>query len=340
MAPATVAQAGRRMAEHARSHGLDRIQVVLHGGEPLLAGVEVLDAVADRLRRELAGVATLDLRTQTNGVLLDERFLATMHAHRIKVGVSLDGGPTSHDRHRRSANDRGSYRDTARGLRLLGRPEHRDLFAGLLCVVDVRNDPLEVYDSLLGFAPPMVDFLLPHGNWSSPPPGREPDATATPYANWLIAIFDRWYGVAAQETRVRLFEDIISLLLGGQSRSEQIGLSPAAFLVIDTDGGLEQADTLKSSFPGAPETGLSIFTDPVDAALRHPSVVARQIGLSALAPQCTGCGIVRVCGGGHYVHRYQRGHGFRHASVYCPDLIRLIGHIRQRVVADLHRDRP
>src|ERR1700735_5530424 len=34
----TVAKTAERIAEHARQHDLSRVRVVLHGGEPLLAG--------------------------------------------------------------------------------------------------------------------------------------------------------------------------------------------------------------------------------------------------------------------------------------------------------------
>jgi uncharacterized protein len=47
---------------------------------------------------------------------------------------------------------------------------------------------------------------------------------------------------------------------------------------------------------------------------------------------------VDVCGGGYYPHRYSTANGFSNPSVYCPDLMKLIGHIN-RVVADEIRDR-
>jgi uncharacterized protein len=47
-----------------------------------------------------------------------------------------------------------------------------------------------------------------------------------------------------------------------------------------------------------------------------------------------------VCGGGHYAHRYRPGRGFANPSVYCPDLIRLIGHIRERVQIDIETALP
>jgi uncharacterized protein len=78
-----------------------------------------------------------------------------------------------------------------------------------------------------------------------------------------------------------------------------------------------------------------VTDDSFDDALRHPAIMARQIGLAALAETCQRCELRRVCGGGHYVHRYRRGTGFRNPSVYCPDLTKLIGHIVDRVRADI-----
>jgi uncharacterized protein len=327
----TIEATARRIGEHARAHGIDEITVVLHGGEPLLAGTRLLDHVATTFRRACPAGVAVDLRVQTNGVLLDESWLSFLRAHSVRVGVSVDGGPAEHDRHRRTHDGRGSYAETARGLRFLrDHPEH---YSGLLCVVDPGTDPVEVYESLLEFAPPVIDFMLPLGNWTVPPPRRGTDDT--PYADWLVRVFDRWYGTAHQETAVRLFGEIIHLLLGGRSSSDQIGLSPIAYLVIDTDGTFQQADMLKSAAAGQPETDLNVFDHPVDAVLAHPEVRARQAGLVSLADECQLCDLVRVCGGGNYVHRFRAGHGFRQPSVYCRDLQRLIRHIAGRVRSDL-----
>src|SRR5580700_10030488 len=45
-----VAQAGVRIAEHARGHSLPGVRIVLHGGEPLLAGASRLAQIAQALR--------------------------------------------------------------------------------------------------------------------------------------------------------------------------------------------------------------------------------------------------------------------------------------------------
>jgi uncharacterized protein len=327
----TVTATAMRIGEHAHEHGLDLVTVALHGGEPLLAGADGVTEVVTAVRRACPPGTAVDARVQTNGVLLDEPVLRTLRAHGVRVGVSVDGSRAHHDRHRRDHGGRGSWDGTARALRLL-RDHHPDLYSGLLCVVDLANDPVEVFESLLEFAPPTVDFLLPQANWLVPPPRN---GLATPYADWLIAVFDRWYGAAEQETGVRLFQEIIHLLLGGRSASDQIGLSPVAYLVVDTDGSFQQADMLKSTAPGLPETGFNVFEHSVDAVLEHPDVLARQAGIASLADECRRCALVSVCGGGNYTHRFGADRRFGHPAVYCDDLARLIRHISDRVRSDL-----
>jgi uncharacterized protein len=108
-----------------------------------------------------------------------------------------------------------------------------------------------------------------------------------------------------------------------------------AVIVVETDGTIEQVDSLKSAYPGACATGLTVFADPLDAALDHPGVVARQIGREALCDTCLGCPVQAICGGGHYAHRFDARAGFRNPSVYCADMLRLIQHATRRVASDL-----
>lgn len=328
----TLAAVSRRIAEHAAAHRLDRVAVVLHGGEPLLAGPGPLRTAARRLRTDLPAGTALELCVQTNGLLLDEQHLAVLADGGYRVGVSLDGSPTDHDRHRRDAGGRGSAARVHAGLARLTGERYRHLFAGLLCTVDLRNDPVATYRSLLAFEPPVIDLLLPHATWAAPPPGG---AGPHPYGDWLTAVFDDWYDAPVQRTRVRLFEEVIRQLTGRPGRCESVGLSPYAAVVVDTDGSIEQVDTLKVAYHGAPATGLHVDTDAFDAALGHPGVAARQLGAAGLAAQCLDCRVRDVCGGGAYPHRYRPGTGFRNPSVYCADLLHLIGHVRARVAADV-----
>ena len=328
MDPVVVGQVADRIGEHVRAHDLSSVEVILHGGEPLLAGPAGLDDLVGTLRDRVP--AQVNLGLQTNGTLLRPAMLETLRQLGIRVGVSLDGDAEATGRHRKYPSGRNSFADVAEGLRLLASPGFRDIYAGLLCTIDTGNDPVTTYEAMLEFQPPALDLLLPHAHWDCPPPG-------TGYADWLIAIFERWYGAPVHETRIRLFSELIQLVLGGLSGVEGLGLQPSTLIVVDTDGSIKQLDSLSSTYAGSADTGLHVATDAFDAALDHPTTVARQLGVDALAEQCQRCPVLDVCGGGLYPHRYRAGSGFRHPSVYCDDLKRLIEHVRGRVLGDLAR---
>ena len=262
-----------------------------------------LGRIAAELRSALPGACRLDLRIHTNGVLLDEQFCELFAENGVKVGISVDGDRAANDRHRRYADGRSSYDKVIRAIRLLRDGRFRPLYAGLLCTIDVANDPLVVYDSLMDLRPPRIDFLLPHATWDHPPV-RTP-ASDSEYADWMIAIFDRWLA-DGRPTRIRTFDSILSTLRGGPSYTEALGFGPAALAVVETDGSYEQVDSLKAAFDGAPETGMNVFDHAIDAVARHPGIVARQEGVTALSRVCQECPVVSSCGGGLYTHSYGR----------------------------------
>jgi uncharacterized protein len=334
MSRSTATQVGYRIAEHLTAHGRTRIRIVLHGGEPLLCGVDTVVDIVSELRDRVGDRAHLDFSLQTNGVLLTAAVVDALRAAGVRVGISLDGDRAANDRYRRFRDGRSSYPQVVRALALLR--DSPDVFAGILAVVDLANDPVATYESLLAYAPPAMDFLLPHGNWTQPPPNRPADDTA-PYGDWLVSVFDRWYDAPLRETRIRLFEEIIEGLLGGASRTESIGLSPAGVVVIDVDGSLEQVDALRTAYPGARSTGLNVFEHSFDAALTNVGIRARQGGVDTLPEACRSCPVHRVCGGGYYPHRYSAERGFQNPSVYSPDLRRLIEHVDRRVRMDVSR---
>ncbi len=321
-------QLGRRIGEHARARGLDAVGVSLHGGEPLLVGLEHLRALVAALRRGAGARLALELGAQTNATLIDAAFARGLRELGIRVGVSLDG-PGAANGHRLDHAGRPSVEAATRGLRHLidaGVP-----LGGILAVIDLAHPPLETFEFLASFGPPQLDFLLPHGNWDRPPPalaGRE-----APYFEWLRPIFDAWFGGRHAHVDLRTFEEVIELLLGGAGGLETLGLGPVGLLSVGTGGTIEGVDTLKSVTPGAHALGLDVWRHTFDDALAHPMVAMRQHGLAALGDDCQACALVSVCGGGYLPHRYSSAHGYRARSVYCGDLAALIRHVARALEA-------
>ncbi len=313
-----------RVREHVLAHRLPEVDLVLHGGEPLLAGPELITRLVRAARDRIP--CRTRFAVQTNGVLLDERFLRLFLELNIRVGVSIDGTKSGHDRHRKHPTGRGSHAAVSSAVDALASPRFREIFAGLLCVIDLAEDPVATFRALAGWRPPVVDFLLPHGSWSAPPPGRLPGSAETPYADWMIAVFDEWYGTPGATTSVRQLGEIAALWLGGASRVEGLGLLPSPQVVVETDGSIERSDILAAVDPVAAATGLSVATDPFDAAVAAPP---------PLCATCLACPVLAACGGGLPAHRHRAGSGFDNPSVYCPDLFRLTAHVRARLARDL-----
>ncbi|MFH8383598.1 FxsB family cyclophane-forming radical SAM/SPASM peptide maturase [Kitasatospora sp. NPDC018058] len=320
-----LAKAAERIGEHAAAHRLSAVRVVLHGGEPLLAGPDRLRRAAEALRAVLPPGCALDLRIHTNGVLLSRAFLSLFAELDVKVGVSLDGDRASNDRHRRFADGRSSHPQVLRAVALLNEPGYRHLFAGLLCTIDIENDPVAVYRALAELRPPAVDFLLPHATWDEPPK-RVPGGGDTPYADWLLTVHRLWEA-DRRPFAVRTFESVHRTRRGLSSLTESLGLEPSDLAVLETDGTFEQADSLKTAYDGAPATGMNVFEHSLDDLALHPGIAARQSGLAGLSADCRACPVVRSCGGGLYAHRYRADTGFDNPSVYCGDLMTLINGI-------------
>jgi uncharacterized protein len=310
-----------RLGTYLRSHSVPRFRVILHGGEPLLAGpARILDIVS-AFKAEAPPGTTLTFSMQTNATLLTEDMLTTLAPAGIRFGVSLDGNDAQNS-HRPFKSGSSSTSQVLDALALLRSPRWTSSYGGLLAVVNLDSDPVETYRFLRSQSPPMLDLLPRLKTWDRPP--------AAGTSDWLENIFDAWY-LDPGAPQIRLFRIIISRLLGRDVRAGFIGPPPRSrSLAVNADGSAELLDALRSTADGGSATGLSVRTSTLDQIALHP-------GYTPPAPSavCQTCPVFDVCGGGYYPNRYmttENGVGsFDNPSVYCRDLYHLINHIKTRL---------
>jgi uncharacterized protein len=80
-----------RIAEHIHTHSLTRVSVIVQGGEPLLAGSELISHLVTSIRNRVGPRVQVDAVLQTNGIGLDVSYLQLFADLDLRVGISLDG---------------------------------------------------------------------------------------------------------------------------------------------------------------------------------------------------------------------------------------------------------
>lgn len=300
------------------------ISIVLHGGEPSLAGARRLDAYC-AIAAEVLGPRLAVLAMQTNGTLLAPDIIEVIKRRGVQLGVSMDGPLEAHNQARIFRNGASSYERTLAGVRTLAR---EGLPLRILCVVQPGQDGAAVYDHFRMLGVEHFDFLLPdvsHDNRDR----LYGKAGPRPVSRFLIAAFDRWLAENNPAVRIRLFSSLIRSQLGGTAQSDAFGGGLMSYAVIETNGDIEALDALKVCRNGIAKTGLNVETDAFEAIRFGDSVLSRAMyGRIPPAKACTKCPEFGHCGGGYLPHRYSHSGEFDNPSVWCEDLKDLFQHVR------------
>lgn len=302
--------------------------VVLHGGEPLLLGAARLGDLFAQLRSALP--VSYPISLQTNGILLSSAILDACACYQVSVAVSLDGPAAVHDRARLTHGGAGTFAQVMAGYELLrAHPEAAFLNAGLLAVIDPTTNPAEVYAFFKTVGAPSVDFLYRDGNHTRLPPGKATLASLE-YGTWMAGLLAT-YLQDPDPLPIRVLDDMLKTLLGGQVSKEGLGVTDFGILIIDTDGTLMKNDTLKSTYNGADQFAAeqNIRTTNLREFLGSVEFQRYRQQQRPAAAKCLGCPQLAVCGGGMLLHRWSEATGFANPSVYCADQLHLIGTMRQ-----------
>ena len=274
---------------------------------------------------------------QTNGTLLSQEWINLLLTLNVGVGISLDGPKEINDANRINHAGKGSYDQVNLAIdMILSDPRTEEMFGSVLSVINLDADPLEIYWHYKDMGLRGVDFLLPDGTYDNPPPGLSLEAIDTPYADWLISIFDAWFDEGDPSFRIRYFENIIDLIFGTKHTLDSLGKGKNSIAVIETNGSIEPVDVLKTCGHGFTKLGYNVLTHGIDDVFASDLMWLYLAGDEEnLGKTCQTCLVLDICGGGYMPHRYSSINGFDNPSIYCRDLMKLIIHIHTKVVSTL-----
>jgi uncharacterized protein len=301
----------RRIEEHVARYSLIEFPLILHGGEPLLWGVENFHHIAEACKAITARTkCKIPLSVTTNGVLIDAGWLDCFEAHNISVAISLDGPARIHDIHRRTFQGTGTHALVEQAARML---VSRGISVSALAVCNPTHQPEEYFDFFAACGIRTYDIMIPDATVDENPPH---------IASFYNGLFKLWLEANRhkQTVNIRIVTDMVTALLGNDPPTEGVGYKPVELCTVMTDGSVEAHDVLRIAGYGVTQTSFNIFEHAIDDVRNEPRWQAARNASITLCEKCRKCKFMNACGGGYLPHRFSKKNGYDNPSVYCDDL--------------------
>lgn len=302
--------------------------IVFHGGEPLLLSYPKMIRFLEIVR---GAKTNFKITLQTNGTLLNEKWLSILQSFRVSVGVSLDGPPAVHDKHRLYRGGRPSYNAVLRAIDAI---RSADLSVGVLAVADPEVSGAEVLSHFVDIGVDWADLLMPIYDHSTLPSDTDFQLGLNEY---FFSAFVEWLSGTGERLPVRLFEQLVLHAAGFQSGFFPLGTTSwERFAVLEADGTLcrleELAEIDRKSGTNFYRFGHVRTAADISNFVETSRILYSRLHGDRLPTNCTDCSANGVCRGGPFESRYSEVDGsFNHSSALCGTLYGLAT-IAQKVV--------
>jgi uncharacterized protein len=226
----------QRIEEHVAKYSLIDFPIILHGGEPLLWGIENFRRIAEACEAISSRTGCdIPIAVTTNGLLIDDEWLNCFETHNISVAISLDGPEHIHDIHRRTFQGTGTHAAVERAARML---VSRDIGVSALAVCNPAHSPKQYVEFFAECGITNYDIMIPDATV---------DENPASIASFYNGLFDLWLEANRSKptANIRIIGDMITALLGSNSPTEGVGHKPVELCTVMTDGSVEAHDVLR-----------------------------------------------------------------------------------------------
>ena len=272
--------------------GIQTPRFIWHGGEPLVLGIDFFKKVLFLQNRLLTDKKVCNV-LQTNATLLTHEWASYLKEHNFNIGVSLDGPPEVHNKHRRLATGGDTFTAAMRGIKIL--KEHNFQF-GILTVVTpdlIDLGPHALFDFYRKEDIKNFGLLsLRHTNASL----DEFVLYKQQYEKFMTSFLRLWLEVDDTSWRLREFESKLDAFFGLPHRlCKDGGPCVGNFFGIEPDGSISHCDkfTNDSRFVLGNVLEHSFEDIRKSEKLSELKKLEREI-----RQQCGKCRWFHLCGGG------------------------------------------
>lgn len=314
----TITKIAERILEYLQTHKKKDFDIIFHGGEPLLFGVDNIINMVHIFKNILTLDTNITYAIQTNGVLLNPENISKLFAEGVSISVSLDGPKEYNDLHRLDFNGESSFEKVLQGIKFL-KDTNSNLFSGVISVIDPRTNPNLLFEFIDNLDLPKFDLLLPDATHKNKPFLREVNPNI--YVDWINDAYDVWFNNYSH-IPVRWFDAILATRVGIPSDTDVMGFGSVNLLVIETDGSFTDHDVLKITQPEGARLNLSVYDSSIEDVQNHPQIQyhGHLLTSEGISEKCKKCPIVSACGGGSVPHRFDSINKFNMPSIYCKEI--------------------
>ena len=264
------------------------------GGEPTLMGLPFYERVVELQAKYAKPGQRIENDLQTNGIALDDAWIAFLKINHFHVGLSIDGPRELHDRYRKTRNNKPTFDLVMSAARKL---VAADVSFAALCVVNRANakHPKEVYRFLVDevgswrvqfnpaveprafkeSAPGKMDFSsAPLQDSARAKPGHPlsivTDWSVDPddYGTFLSGVWDEWLATDFGRIHVNLFETAIAQAAGMPAQTCTQAEFCGKGLAVEHDGGVVGDAPLSAECTPA----ITLFTLNTASAISHKRI--------------------------------------------------------------------
>lgn len=307
-------------------------RLIWHGGEPLLAGLSFYRNICGYISSKYPN-HNVEHFIQTNGTLLNDKWIDFFLERSFRVGVSLDGWKELHDACRKTRKGKGSF-DTV--FRNIMRARERGLIVGVLSVI-TRESLGHIEKLFQFFYENKLDF------------GFHPITSLTPDTDDKLAI--RWEEFA--DVSIKLFdlgffqpEPRVTTATPTLHYARAVMMNhPSGFCVLDEACGRDYISVEPNGFVHvcdrfAGNDGLAYGNLAETGLLEILASPVRQMFLDRwknLAFECQECQWKLVCYGGCPHEAYARNGTILSRDPNCEAYKRIFAHVAKTISRELEK---
>jgi len=290
-----------------KQKNIDRLNVIWHGGEPMLMGLDYFSDVTDIQKKLDFGFNNL---IQTNGVYIDDEWISFFKKNQFKIGISFDGAISANKIHRQKTND------VVKNIKLLNK---HSIAPSLICVISDLNYTYyeEMFKFLSGIETEYVDLIPCYEN------NKKFSLSNQHYIEFMIGMFDLWWK-SDRKINFRFFNNIIDKIQGKISHENFVTCSLTGrcgeIISVNSDKKIYFCDCLPKNETyhiGTLTDGLSKISD----GYKYSTLREKTMSVNS---ECKDCKFLSICGQG-CMNRRESGNNMK--DYYCEARKVLFNHI-------------